>query len=49
MMFTEDEVSVQENAGVVELTVVKFGVNSRDVFVNFATLDGNAIGKQQML
>ena len=43
-MFEESAVTVGEGAGVVELTVVKSGVNSRDVLVNFATLDGDAVG-----
>ena len=43
-MFMERSVIVQEGAGAVELTVVKSGVNSRDVVINFATLDGDAVG-----
>lgn len=44
-MFTDGDVTVQEGAGQVELTVFKFGINSRDVHVTFATLGGDAVGR----
>lgn len=45
MMFTAGDVSVEEGTGLVELTVIKSGVNSREVHVNYATLDGDAVGE----
>lgn len=45
LMFTAGEVSVEEKAGLVELTVIKSGLNSRNVRVNYATLDGDAVGE----
>ena len=46
-MFSMSEVIVSEAAGVVDLTVIKTGANSKDVFVTFSTLDGNAVGNIQ--
>ena len=43
-MFSMSEVAVSEAGGVVDLTVIKTGANSKDVFVTFSTLDGNAVG-----
>ena len=45
VMFSMSEVAVSEAGGVVDLTVIKTGANSKDVFVTFSTLDGNAVGK----
>ena len=44
VMFSMGEVVVNESDGVVHLTVIKTGANSRNVFVSFTTLDGNALG-----
>ena len=44
LMFTDDDVTVHEGAGQVELTVVKAGVNARDVRVTFSTRAGDASG-----
>ena len=44
-MFTAGEVSVEEKTGRVELAVIKSGLNSRNVSVNYATLDGDAVGE----
>lgn len=45
LMFTTGDVTVKEKTGLVELMIIKSGVNSRDVHVNYATLDGDAIRK----
>lgn len=44
VMFSMGEVAVNESDRVVHLTVIKTGANSRNVFVSFTTLDGNALG-----
>ena len=49
VMFSMSEVIVSEAGGVVDLTVIKTGANSKDVFVTFSTLDGNAVGNNQAL
>ena len=43
-MFSDEEVTVTESDGKVDLTIIKSGTNSRDVLVTYTTLDGNAIG-----
>ena len=44
LMFSDEEVTVTEADGKVDLTIIKSGTNSRDVLVTYTTLDGNAIG-----
>lgn len=45
LMFSMPEITVSEAAGVVDLTIIKSGANSRDISVLFSTLEGNAVGK----
>ena len=45
LFFVQDALTVPEGVGEVTLTLVKNGTNSRDIMVNYGTLDGDAIGE----